>query len=353
MTVDCAKYIRSKNKDIKLLIGGTHVTATGIASLVFDSVFIGEGEYIIQQALSDIKRGKLYPTYKSNYPVNVDALPIPDRSLIPGSHGGEIFSSGGEGRNENLITSRGCAFNCAFCASRSMWGRNVRHRELSSIQKELSIIAKANEKVPLRICDDNMTVNEKRLKAICTMISLYGFKWRCSARAEDLTPETCKTLYGGGCREVSVGIESGDQNVLDFLNKKTTVQKMLAGCRNARTAGVKVRALFMIGTPGEKADTPEKNRDMLINMNADMITLSTFIPLPGTDIYNSPEKFNCEILSHDFARYNKDYFIRKNGNSYAREYTPLIHNKFLTIEQMKGNVKRMEAYAKEFEVNKG
>ena len=110
----------------------------------------------------------------------------------------------------------------------------------------------------------------------------------------------------------------------------------------------------MIGTPGERENTPEINRDYLDKLDFDMITLSTFTPLPGSPIWDDPEKYNCEILSTDFNKYNQYYWVRRNGKGAKREYEPMIHNKFLTIEQMKDNVSRMEAYVEETgKCNKG
>jgi len=173
-------------------------------------------------------------------------------------------------------------------------------------------------------------------------------------RADQLDPEICGARAEAGCKEVWPGIESGDQRVLDFLNKRISAEEMLVGCRNARKAGLKVKALFMVGTPGERIDTPELNGDYIQRLDFDMITLSTFIPLPGSPVWNNPEEYNCEILSMNFKQYNKDYWIRKNGEKIKREYKPMIHNKFLTIEQMKDNVERMNAYVEETgKYNKG
>jgi len=154
-------------------------------------------------------------------------------------------------------------------------------------------------------------------------------------------------MFAAGCREVWPGIESGDQRVLDYLDKRADAEKMLEGCANAKKAGLKIKALFMIGTPGEREDTPEINRAYMKALDFDMITLSTFTPLPGSPIWADPNKYNCEILSRDFRKYNQYYWVRKNGKEAKREYEPMIHNKFLTIEQMKDNVRRMEAYVEE------
>jgi len=361
MNVDCAHYLKNKNPKITIFIGGSHITAMGIENVpdtLFDAICIGEGEDAILEMIHDYELKQLKKRYISYSFVDINRIPVPNRALIPGSHGGEIFAGNekraGDGGNENFITSRGCPFNCSFCASRSIWKGKMRYRSIENISYELQYITAVSTIKQLRICDDNITSNTNRLADLCAEIKNCGFVWRCSVRAESLTKKTCKLLHDGGCREVSVGIESGDQRVLDYLNKRTTIQKMLEGCRNAKEAGITVRALFMIGTPGEQKDTPERNLQFIKNLDYDLITLSTFIPLPGTDIWKYPDKFNCKILTKDFRLYNKDYVIKNNDKIETRTYTPLIQNLFLTKNEMISNVARMEKYVQETgKYNKG
>lgn len=358
MTVECAKFIRhSLPLNIKILLGGTHATVmaneiqeTGL----FDSICVGEGETTILDMLRDAKTNKLKSVYRSyKYIKNLDSLPFPDRDLIPGSHGSSIFIDG-VGQNENIITARGCPFNCAFCASESMWKRKVRYRSTANIIAEIKHIIEKYDCQVFRIADDNVTSNKKRCLELCKELEKLNILWRCSIRPETIDWEMAQALYKAGCREISPGIESGDQRVLNYLNKRTTLGKMLIGCEYAKQAGMKIRALMMIGTPGEREDTPELNRAYLQILPYDMATLSTFIPLPGTAIWNTPEKFNCKILSKDFRLFNKDYYIMKNGEAKKRDYIPLIHNQFLTMEQQIDNVKRMENYIEELgKYNKG
>lgn len=349
MTCNVAKFIREKFKETKILIGGTHATALPLDvknSNLFDAICVGEGEVMILNMIEDVIHNDLQPIYYSLLMENIDDIPFPNRSLIEGQHGGRIFMDI-ETTNENIITSRGCPFNCAFCASQSMWDRKVRYRSINNIVAEIEdIIEKYNTKV-FRIADDNVTSNPKRCLEFCKAIAPLNIEWRCSIRAESITKEMAQALYNAGCREISPGIESGDQRVLDHLNKNTTLEKMRVGCENAKKAGLKVRALMMIGTPGERKDTPEINRDYLKILPYDMVTLSTFVPLPGTPIWNKPEQFNCEILTKDFMLYNKDYYVSAKYQSVKRSYTPLIHNRFLTLKQQIDNVKRMEQYIEE------
>lgn len=354
MNVECTEWIRGHFPDIKIFIGGSHVTAIWqevMKTGLFDSICVGEGERVILEMVKDLEKDSLKTIYFSNDRIeNLDEIPFPDRLLIEGSHGDDVFAYGenyiGIG-NENIITSRGCPFNCSFCASSVMWNGMVRFRSIENIVSEMEEIIESTGTRQFRISDDVMSWNRKRCLEFCHMLNDLDIAWKSSVRADTLTFEICEAMAEAGCKEISPGIESGDQRVLDFLNKRTTTRKMKEGCKNARRAGIKIRSLFMIGTPGEMPDTPEINKAYLSELDFDMITLSTFIPLPGSPIWNDPKAYYCTILSRDFRKYNKDYWIMKNGKKAKKEYEPLIHNKMLTISQMKDNVERMKRYIEE------
>ena len=270
--------------------------------------------------------------------------------MIEGSYGRNIFvnrKSYISGGSESLITSRGCSFNCAFCASHSMWNGRTRYRSTENIVSEIRQIVESTGIRQFGMWDDNLTLNRKRCLKLCGELKELDIAWRCLVRADRLDSEICEAMAIAGCKEIWPGIESGDQRVLDFLDKRIDREKMLEGCRNAKKAGLKIKALFMIGTPGERIDTPELNREYIRRLDFDMITLSTFTPLPGSPVWNDPDRYNCEILSRDFRKYNQYYWVMKNGKKIKREYEPMIHNKLLTIEQMKGNVERMATYVEE------
>lgn len=362
MNVEYATWIKKYRPNIKIFIGGSHATAMyqDVADNgLFDAICVGEGESLILDMVRDVKRDELKSIYFSNgFVKDLDIIPFPDRALIEGSYGKNIFVNRGDytgGGSESLMTSRGCIYNCAFCASHSMWNGKIRHRSIDNIISEINQVIESTGRKQFAIWDDNLTLNRRRCLELCDALKALDIAWRCLVRADQLDSEICEAMVNAGCKEIWPGIESGDQRVLDFLDKRIDTERMLIGCRNAKKAGLKIKALFMIGTPGERIDTPELNRDYIQRLDFDMITLSTFTPLPGSPIWNNPtSRYNCEILSRDFRKYNQYYWVRKNGKEAKRKYEPMIHNKFLTIEQMKNNVERMENYVEETgKCNKG
>lgn len=357
----CAKYVREHFKNTKIWYGGPHASAT-ISELannpLYDSIGIGEGESYIVQMAKDTKEDLLRKIYWPIGTVDLNRIPYPDRSLIEGSHGGDIFAFGenfnGSG-NENVITARGCPYDCAFCSSKTMWHKKVRFRSPQNVLDEIQEIVDKWGIKQIRFCDDHLASDKNRAIELCEGLAKIGVSWRCSIRADILTNELCEAMLAGGCKEISPGIESGDQRVLDFLNKNTKLEKIIEGCSVATKTGLHVRGLFMIGTPGERPDTPEINMEFIKNLDYHSLTLSTFVPLPGTAIWLNPQKYDCDILSKNFHEYNKDFWvINDDGEKGKREYTPLIKNHFLTLEQQKNNIERMEQYILESnKCNKG
>ena len=354
MNVKCVAWIKEHFPDMKIFLGGTHATAMYQAvseSNLFDAIGVGEGELIILDMVRDAERGKIKKIYFSNgFIENLDTIPLPDRTLIEGNYGENIFLNRKNylgGGSESIMASRGCIFNCAFCATHLMWNGKIRYRSTENIVSEVNQIIESTGRKQFGIWDDNLILNKKRCLELCEAFKKLNIVWRCLGRADRLDSEICEALALAGCKEIAIGIESGDQRVLDSLDKHIDAEKMIEGCKNAKKAGLKIKALFMIGTPGERMDTPEINRDYISRLDFDMITLSIFTPLPGSPIWNDPDKYNSKILSMDFRKYNQNYLIMKNGKEIENEYEPMIHNKILTIAQMKSNVERMKTYVEE------
>ena len=100
-----------------------------------------------------------------------------------------------------------------------------------------------------------------------------------------------------GCEEISFGIESGDQGVLNILNKGITVRQSIKAVQEAKKGGIPfIRALLMMGTPGETFSTLSENIEWVEKARPDMVSLKMFVPYPDTKVYNDPEKYGCELL---------------------------------------------------------
>ncbi len=214
--------------------------------------------------------------------------------MIEGAYGGNIFTNGTKKCevSTTLLTSRGCRYKCAFCTS----GCETFFQEynLERIEKELEHCLSLGLR-NIRISDDNLVSNRSRLRALCNLFADAGIRWRGSIRVVPSSIGMYRMMKESGCEELSFGIESGDQAVLDLMNKGIKVSNNIKAIQNAKETGILTRALMMMGTPGESKRTLYRNIGFVEQAKPDMVSLKMFVPYPGTDIYHNPEKYKCRI----------------------------------------------------------
>lgn len=288
-----AKVLRDKFK-CKMVCGGHHSSAMPdqMLSIGYDQVVIGEGENalisIIEGNKDVIVRGE-----NNRYFLGINDYPIPDYSGLP--FGGEIGIS--------IITSRGCLFACTFCASSDFWHHSYRMRSADNVLQEIEKRIKEGYTSWI-FEDDNFTLNRTRTIEICR--NLTGkYLWQCTSRAEALDADLCAELYRAGCRKVWLGIESLSQDSLDRCNKHTTVEKMLAGIRNAHEAGIQTFSLFIVGLPGDTKKNIQITAEQIKRSAITEIGINIAWILPGTEIYRKAKEygFNDQIYLESGAPY--------------------------------------------------
>ena len=263
-----------------------------IDPLAVDCVVSGPGEPIVY----NLANGKK-PTgfVEVNHDLDYEKYPYPDRSLLGEHIGGNIFhSKSGEIADESttILTSRGCKFRCSFCTSGG--NKNVFGYSMDRIKDEINDIDFLGIN-NIRISDDNILCDMKRFEKLCRALSKYNMKWRASVRTVPSSSKMYRFMKSCGCVELSFGIESADNKVLKILHKGTTTQDNTIAVENAVKAGINVRALMMMGTPGETQETLKLNIDWIQSHPEITVCMCMFYPFPGTDIFNRPKKYGCTI----------------------------------------------------------
>ena len=298
-----AKLLKRRDSKCKIILGGVHGTASKVDE-IFDSVIIGEGELSIIDAINDYEKNNLKNVYEAKLIKNISDLPFPARHLLPkDSFISKYLCEKGEDAT-SIIASRGCPFNCSFCAIDSIWKRRLRYRSPENVSLEIhDIINKYNIK-QFRFQDDTLTSNKKWVFEFCDAIKDLNIKWRANTRIDFAEKDVLKKMFNAGCYELDFGIEDVSQNVLDINNKGVNVNEIYEAIHNTKEAGIKVRAFLMIGLPGQESDVSKNMIDFIKKTNPDAVDLSTFVPLPGSDIYNNPEKYNIKLKKQlDFGDY--------------------------------------------------
>jgi radical SAM superfamily enzyme YgiQ (UPF0313 family) len=305
---------RLKRFDLPVILGGSHPTALPEQSITYtgaDMVAVGEGELTLIQAaerlrdhesLSDI----LSIAWKSNGRVMVNPrrgmidpiedLPIPDRSFINRS---DYFG-------EVIMTGRGCPFDCSYCASKTIWGRRVRLRSVSSIIDELKMLyeaASSSEQSAngtafvherpgrwvVKVLDDTFTLHKKRTIELLDAIVAHGlnrFEFTGGVRADTLDEAVVERMRRANFRRVTLGVESGSPRILKMIRKGETNEDVKRALTLLRDAGIYSHAFFMIGFPDETPDDIELSKKLILEARPDHVEINMVTPYPGTEIFN-------------------------------------------------------------------
>ncbi len=283
-------YLRIINPDAKFVAGGPHVTLLPDEIQKFDSLVIGEGEVIVLEILKD------YPDLKNKYVgialKNLDDIPFPDRDII------DITKYANNLLFNNIpsttyLSSRGCAYNkCAFCSR--VW-KGVRYRSAQNLVDEIVQVQKKYNINGAVFFDDEFLNNKKRLEKFCDLIKPYNIKWRCLARVTSINDKTLSIISNSGCTGISVGIESGDQRILDTISKGITVEKAVLACKMIKDYGLNLKEFIIIGLPGETHKSIENTDKFIFDTKPNDIDVSILSVLPGSDIWKNPDKYDIKF----------------------------------------------------------
>ncbi|MFC1847963.1 B12-binding domain-containing radical SAM protein [Chloroflexota bacterium] len=337
---DILKYCKSVNPDITTLIGGPHVTFAPSETLNeapwIDIVVMGEGELTMLDIVSGKKRENIegiafrsdgvHITPQRALIENLDELPLPARHLFPISRYHVLAS------HCSLITGRGCPFNCIFCVGSKMGGRRARFRNPKLVVDEIEEgLSYGFDEVNFE--DDLFTLNHKHLHAICDEIIARGleFKWSVFARVDTVNPEILQKLKKAGCDWLCYGIESGNQQILDLVKKKITLDKIRESVKMAKDAGVNVLASFILGLPGETKETLQQTMDFAQELDT-YYGFHVLAPFPGTEVRENADEYGIEILTSDWAKYDANRPVSRTTGASPADISAALHKYYMGLK---------------------
>jgi anaerobic magnesium-protoporphyrin IX monomethyl ester cyclase len=275
---------------VPIVVGGPHLSVRPMdyKKLGADWLVSGDGENAICNLAGMTwmhKTASLCPK-----DVDVDRIPIPSRYLVP-IHEYRCTLDGKPATS--LVSQRGCPFQCSFC-SRWDGSRKVRARHLDNVIEEIHQL-KDSGWSSFVFHDDEMNLHNDRLLALCSRLTGENIHFKANVRADLLTSEQAMALAIAGCSWLCVGVESGNADILQRVNKGTTPTinaRARAICRNA---GIKFKAFVIAGLPGESHATIADTRRWLIDNAVDDLTVTMFIPFPGSFIHDHRNGHDIEF----------------------------------------------------------
>lgn len=205
-----------------------------------------------------------------------------------------------------MFTGRGCPAQCNFCVyPQTLHGHRYRLRSPENVMGEIEYILDNFPDVKEIVFeDDTFTINKKRVTEICELMIQNGFhkriRWLCNARV-NLDYETMRLMKKAGCHLIIPGIESVNQQILNNIQKGTTVKQIEQYIANAKKVGLMIHACYMVGNQGETRETMEQTLAAAIRFNTDTAQFFPLIPYPGTGAYRWAKSNG--YISGDYSEY--------------------------------------------------
>jgi len=204
-----------------------------------------------------------------------------------------------------IISGRGCPHRCTYCVyPQTFQGRRYRARSAENVVEEFQYITEAFPFVKeVFIEDDTFTADRKRCRRICEgLVKLKRpISWTANARA-DVDFETLRIMKAAGCRLLCVGVESGNQQVLNNIKKGTTLPRIRRFFKDAKRAGVLIHGCFLVGNRGENKETLEETLAFAKELNPDTAQFFPLMVYPGTEAYRWAKEHG-QILTEDFSQW--------------------------------------------------
>ncbi len=321
-SLNIARQIKGKYKDIPVIAGGNHATFTWedlLREEYIDFVIRYNGHNTFADLIKILElknhntadllackgiafrsEGKLLSTADRDKIYDLDKIPLFDWNLVP-LH---LYS---ENKRWNLFTSVGCTNSCHFCSTSAFNGRcGIRRMSYPRILEHIENIYKYENKDYLNLVfvDDAFTADKQRIIGLCREIidRKLKIKWACNARADQVDEELLSFMKKANCSAMFFGVESCDEDVLISANKKLKVdlkQKFL----EIKSYGIAITLSFIIGLPKETKDSLLKIEEFIQEVRPYKAKFSFLVLYPGTEYYINKEKYGIRQLITDWDQY--------------------------------------------------
>jgi radical SAM superfamily enzyme YgiQ (UPF0313 family) len=296
-----AKVVKKVNKEIKIVLGGPHVSIypdETIAIPEVDYLVLGEGEVTFTELIQNIentqelerikglvfKEGeRIINTGSRELIDTLDTIPFPARHLTPYQEYYSLLSK--QSPVTTMITSRGCPYKCIFC-DRPHLGKRFRARSARNVVDEMAECVEMGIK-EFFLYDDTFSIDRQRARDVCDEILSRGLdiSWDIRTRVDNVNQELLEKLKEAGCRRIHYGVESGNAEILKVLRKGITIEQVKEAFKMTKEAGITTLAYFMIGSPRETKSQILETIEFAKKLNPDFAHFTITTPFPATPLY--------------------------------------------------------------------
>lgn len=322
-----AYYLADKLKQefpkLTIIAGGYHPTVMPdevIIHLSIDYVVVGEGETTFPSLLKVIREdgdpknvkglcfnhnGKIIHTDRPPLISNIDDVPIPAYDLLNLNSYSSLSST--KKPFVTVVRSRGCPFRCVFCGVGAIFSRRYRCQSPEHTLEEVLSLVKQYKVREILFKDSDFLINRKNVEEFCTLLlkEQLDLVWSCNARVDRVDEDILRLMRRAGCNQVTFGIESGSQRMLDALKKDFTVGHIIKAVKLTKKQGIVCVGNFIIGTPGEDHATIVETARLIKTLDLDYASFHFLTAFPGSVLYEQAIQNRWFVGGQQFQGYEE------------------------------------------------
>jgi len=332
---EVAEIIKKTCPKTKIIFGGPHPTVLPEHTLKHqsvDAVCVGEGEYTFLELVNKKadfrgidgiwykdKKGNIIRNNRRQPIENLDAIPFPVFEMFPRKdyiqYWFQLDSVARNLKGMNIITSRGCPYQCSFCQPtlKRIFGQKIRRRSPQNVVDEIKYLKERYAINALMFQDDTLVADKNWVNKMCDLLIKDNIEiiWGCNSRVNLVEKDLFAKMKKAGLKKVFVGIESGSQRILnEIYRKEITHKQILKAVDILNTLNLKIQGYFMIGAPTESEKEINDTIKFAKSLNINEATFSITTPLPGTYLHEKTKRYiNTDISNLDY--YNRSVYNKK------------------------------------------
>ena len=228
---------------------------------------------------------------KPRMPINLDDLPYPRRDLI----NNQLYVRPDNGELQTtILVGRGCNAHCIYCIAPLVGGSSVRYRSVDSVIDEVKFCINKYKIMNFYFLADNFTADRQWVFDFCKKILAndIAVNWTCNSRVDSLDDERLSWMKRAGCWGISMGIESGSQEILDKIGKGVKLIKIKNSVALCKKYGMVGLFHFMIGFPWDSKKTVNATIKFARSLKGGIIEFNIVTPFPGTKLQEIVQKMD-------------------------------------------------------------
>jgi len=216
--------------------------------------------------------------------LDLDRTPLPAFDLLPMAQYRHVIMGS---RSVMLEASRGCPHACTTCLQ-VMYGPRYRKKSAARLIREVRYAVQEHGARSITFIDMEFCQNRQAVEGLCDFLVAqhYDLQWCCSTRADAVDEPLLRRMKDAGCTLVHFGVESGDQAMVDRINKRLDLEQVRRAVRWTQEAGMEALTFFMFGLPGETREQMSATSRFARELNPDYVSYHVFTPYPHTEAFN-------------------------------------------------------------------